>query len=199
MRPFDKLIDPPLDRVAAQFVRFGVGAHAIIIVGLVAGLAAAVAIAAHFYLAGLALLAVNLLLTGLSAPVARLTKVTELSDFLAIVFEFIVTASVPFAFALADPSRALAANFLLLGLLVCGSTSLSHKVLVPRSKIAADVPGPLSIHGLGATAGRGAIFLGFAIACLKQDWFSLVAYVLGVLSFAAAGTWVVAAVTDFNS
>ncbi len=57
----------------------------------------------------------------------------------------------------------------------------------------------LSIHGLGATAGRGAIFLGFAIACLKQDWFSLVAYVSGVLSFAATGTWVVAAVTDFDS
>ncbi len=197
--PLRTLTETSVTAVAAALVRAGASAQTLVISGFVAGLAAALAIATHFSLIGLALLALNGLLALLAAAVARLTKVTAQGSFLATVFEFTVAASVPFAFALADPSRALAAVFLVFGFLVCGSASLSHKVFAAGAMIAADRPGSLSIHGLGAAAGRGVIFLGFAVACLKQDWFSLIAYVLGTLSFAAAGTWVAAAITDIDS
>src|SRR6202008_1991431 len=75
----------------------------------------------------------------------------------------IFLASLPFAFALADPTRALSALFALFGL----------AALAGGSRI---------------DAGRELICtLLLAIACAVPSWFSLIAYGLGILSFIAVG------------
>jgi hypothetical protein len=181
--------------LAAALLRAGASMRLVAIVAFATGLAASVSIALHFYLAGLVLLIANLLVNGLLAAVERLSAVIEPPLFLA--FDAVAIATVPVAFAVADPSRALAAAFLLLGFTICGSASLAQTKLSSRGVTAATTLGLLSFHGL--SGGRVVIFLGFAVACLKHDWFSLAAYVLGALSIAAAGTWIAAAITDHES
>jgi hypothetical protein len=73
-------------------------------------------------------------------------------------------ASLPFAFALADPSRALAATFLLFAFVASVATTRR----VER------------VDRLVALAG-------FALACLLPERFGLVAYALGIACFVLAG------------
>jgi hypothetical protein len=75
----------------------------------------------------------------------------------------------PFGFALCDPTRALAAMFLMFAL--CVFTAMSG----PRVRL---------VHWLVA--------LGFLLACLLPDRFSLFAYILGIACFVKAGQDVVA-------
>ena len=73
-------------------------------------------------------------------------------------------ASVPFAFALADPSRAVAAAFLLFAFVASIATTRRLE----------------RIDGLVALAG-------YALACLLPERFGPVGYALGIACFVAAG------------
>jgi hypothetical protein len=75
---------------------------------------------------------------------------------------------VPFGFGLDDPSRALAAMFLLLGL----SVFTSQRALAGRTGIR-------WLHGLAGIA--------LVIACLLPDRFSILAYLVGIACFVSAG------------
>lgn len=79
--------------------------------------------------------------------------------------DLVFFASLPFAFALADPSRALAATFLLFGF------------------VAASAMGERGTHRIDAIV----CTLAFAVACAFPGRFSLVAYGLGLACFAVAG------------
>jgi hypothetical protein len=82
-----------------------------------------------------------------------------------VVLDGVVYASVPFAFALADPTRALAACFLLFGFVaVC---SISEK----RVRLADTL----------------ICTMAFAIACFVPSCFGLVAYGLGIACFVVTG------------
>jgi hypothetical protein len=80
------------------------------------------------------------------------------------VLDAIVLAGLPFAFALADPSRAVAASFSLFGFIVL----LAVCRRLDR------------IEALVCTAAA-------VVACVFPAWFSLVAYALGIAGFVVAG------------
>ncbi len=90
---------------------------------------------------------------------AHLGSEDELGRALAL----IAFAGVPFAFALADPSRAVAASFLLFGFVALAA--------VRRLE----------------TVEQLAALLAIAVACLMPAWFSLIAYGLGIACFVLAG------------
>ncbi len=186
--PLRRLTDPPLARVAAALAAFGVSADALTVAGFVIGLAAVPEIATRHYWAGLALILFSRLLDGLDGAVARRTSPTELGAYLDAALDFIFYASVPFAFALADPSRALAAVFLLFGLIASGSTCLA--LATARRRIAT---GPVDL--IEATLTLAA----FTLACLFPDWFGLIAYALGVACFVTAGSRIAVAVTGLRA
>lgn len=75
---------------------------------------------------------------------------------------------VPFGFALADPSQGLAAMFLMLGL----SVFTSQRALAGRTGIR-------WMHWLAGVA--------LVIACLLPNYFSILAYLIGIACFGAAG------------
>lgn len=75
---------------------------------------------------------------------------------------------VPFGFGLNDPSRVLAAMFLMLGL----SVFTSQRALAGRRGIR-------WMHWLAGLA--------LVIACLLPDYFSLLSYLVGIACFASAG------------
>src|SRR5215207_3326594 len=97
------LLQPLLDGGAGVLVRRGVGADAVTLTGFALGLAAAAAITFGFYGAGLALLLTSRVADGLDGAVARLTQVSDRGAFLDITLDFLFYASIPLAFAVANP------------------------------------------------------------------------------------------------
>jgi len=111
--------------------------------------AAASAIAFHHHWIGAGLLTLALAAAGLGATGLVLS---------------LGLLALPFGFALADPSRALAAMFLMFGLTVLTVLRARHVSAV--------------IWGVAA---------GLWLAALLPDRFSFLAYLIGVMAFAAAG------------
>uniref|UniRef100_UPI0035596219 CDP-alcohol phosphatidyltransferase family protein n=1 Tax=Piscinibacter sp. TaxID=1903157 RepID=UPI0035596219 len=121
-----RLLRPALDNAAQGLARLGVQADHITLFGFVIGLAAALAIAWHGFLAGLALMIASRLCDGLDGPVARLRTPTDRGAFLDIALDFLFYASIPLAFAFADPAaNALAAALLLAAFIGTATTFLA--------------------------------------------------------------------------
>ncbi len=97
-------LKPALERAAKAIARAGFGADTVSWIGFAIGLTAAFAITQQQYLAGLALLLASRLADGLDGAVARLTTATDRGAFLDITLDFLFYASIPLAFALADPA-----------------------------------------------------------------------------------------------
>jgi hypothetical protein len=147
-------LDAPLAHAAQQAGVLGVNAVALLVAGLTVGLAALPSIALGHYWLGLALILLSRIPALVGAAGAR-----DLAARLSAIFY----ASLPFAFALADPSRALAAAFALFGFVAF--------VSVKR------------IDALGEIV----CTLAFAAACAFASRFSLIAYALGIACFIVAG------------
>ncbi|HEX7383786.1 MAG TPA: CDP-alcohol phosphatidyltransferase family protein [Burkholderiaceae bacterium] len=164
---------PALDRLAAGLVRRGVGADAVTWVGFALGMAGAAAIALQGYLAGLALLLAGRLADGLDGAVARATRPTDRGAFLDISVDFLFYASVPLAFAVADPARnALAAACLLAAFIGTGSTFLAFAVLAERRRLASAAYPRKGIYYLGGLAEGTETIACFAAMCLAPRYFA---------------------------
>lgn len=147
----------PLARAAARLSALGVSGPAAAVAGFVIGLLAVPAIGyGHFWI-GLGLI--------LASRMIALAGARMDSRELGTVLDPIFFASLPFAFALADPSRALTASFLLFAF-------VADLAAAPRAK---------------RTLEHAAATLAFAGACLFPVWFSLIAYALGLFCFVLAG------------
>ena len=177
-----RLIDSPLDRLAAPLASRGLSANAVTVVGFLIGLGAAAAIAGRAYLLGLGLLLLNRLLDGLDGAVARRRGLTDLGGFLDIVLDFLIYSAVPFAFALADPgANALAAAFLIFSFVGTGSSFLAFAIMAAKRGIATDLRGQKSLYYLGGLTEGTETILVFVLACLWPAWFPWIALVFGLL------------------
>ena len=164
---------PALDRLAAGLVRRGGGADSVTWSGFALGMAGAVAIALQGYLAGLALLLAGRLADGLDGAVARATRPTDRGAFLDISVDFLFYASVPLAFAVADPARnALAAACLLAAFIGTGSTFLAFAVLAERRRLASAAYPRKGIYYLGGLAEGTETIACFAAMCLAPRYFA---------------------------
>jgi phosphatidylglycerophosphate synthase len=119
-------------------------------------------IAHRLYLPALAILVAGRVLDALDGPVARLQGITPAGAVLDRVLDLTFLGALAFAFGLAEPDRALAAMFLMLGLVA--------RAGVPKSFI-----------------GKTEVYAAFALACVFPAWFSLIAYAAGILCFVGAG------------
>jgi len=190
--PLRKLFTPALARAAGAFAR--PGADALTTAGFVVGLAAIPAIATRHSWIGLALLLLNRLFDALDGAVARRTRTTNLGAFLDRAFDLIVFMGVPFAFALADPSRALAGAFFVFAIAASGATVLVFEVLAARQ----GSPGDIVAGHLGRLMENTELTLALAIACIAPAWFGIIAYSAGILCFIAAGACIAAAFARFG-
>ena len=180
-RPAQALIRPALQALASVLVRRGVGADTVSWAGFALGMAAAACIAWRQPLAGLALLLVSRLADGLDGAVARLTRPTDRGAFLDITLDFLFYASIPLAFALADPAaNALAAAVLLAAFIGTGSSFLAFAVLAERRGLKSlDYPDK-GLYYLGGLTEAGETLVCFAAMCLWPAGFAPLA-----LGFAA--------------
>ena len=176
------LLKPVLDRMAARLVRAGVGADGITLAGFALGLAAAAAIALQQRLAGLALMALSRLCDGLDGAVARQTRPTDRGAFLDITLDFLFYASIPLAFALADPAaNALAAAVLLAAFIGTGSSFLAFAALAGKRGIASLAYPEKGLYYLGGFTEATETLLCFTLMCLWPQHFAPLALGFAVL------------------
>jgi len=160
-----KWFRPPLEDAAARLAALGANPLVLVVAALFAGLAALPSVAqGHFWL-GLVLILLSRLIDAIGQVHAGARE-----QKLAAAFELIVIGSIPFAFALNDPSSSLSAALLLFGLITAGASSLfaNEAAALRRSDVAICVAA-------------------FVLACLRPQWFALIAYMLALFCFVAAG------------
>jgi phosphatidylglycerophosphate synthase len=199
-RAANAALTPLLQAGARKLVRLGVGADTVSVLGFAIGIGGAVSIAYEAYLLGLALILLSRLADGLDGAVARLTNsATDRGAFLDITLDFVFYASIPLAFAFADPINALPAAVLLAAFIGTGSSFLAYAVLAERRGLPASVAYPhKGLHYLGGLTEAGETLTCFALMCLWPQHFDLFAFGFAVLCALTTAGRIVAGARAFQ-
>ena len=176
------LIRPPIDRLARVLVRAGIGANAVTLVGFAIGLVAAFLIADGAYLTGAIALFFSRLCDGLDGAVARQTTPTDAGAFLDITLDFVFYASIPLAFAVANPqANALASAVLLAAFVGTGSSFLAFAVLAAKRGLSSTAFPDKSFYFLGGLTEATETLVVFAAMCVWPEHFAVLAYVFALM------------------
>ena len=168
-----RLLRPALEAGARGLARIGMHADQATLIGFGIGLAGALAIGARQYPAGLALLLASRLFDGLDGALARLGTPTDRGAFLDITLDFLFYASVPLAFALADPAaNALAAALLLAAFVGTGSTFLAYAALAARRGQKSVAYPNKGLYYLGGLTEATETLACFTLMCLWPQHFA---------------------------
>lgn len=171
-----------LHPLARALVRAGVGANHITLAAFCLGLFAAFFIAGGDYLAGAVAILLSRLGDGLDGAVARLTRPTDAGGFLDIVFDFLFYASIPLAFAVADPAaNALAAAVLLAAFIGTGSSFLAFAALAAKRGMASTAYPDKAFYFLGGLTEGTETLACFIAMCLWPQHFATLACGFAVL------------------
>jgi phosphatidylglycerophosphate synthase len=188
-------VDPWLDRAAAVLEGTPVSANAVTVAGFALGIAGAVLIAFGHPGWGLVAMLAGRVLDGLDGAVARRRGATDLGGYLDIVLDFIVYASLGFAFAVLDPERnALPAAFLLLAFMGTGSSFLAFAVMAAKRRIETTARGPKSLFYLGGLTEGFETILFFSLCCLVPVAFPVLAWTFAAMCWITTATRIAQAV-----
>lgn len=175
-------LKPALERAAKQLVRAGIGANTVTWTGFAVGATAALAIVWQQYGWGLALLLASRVADGLDGAVARLTAPTDRGAFLDIALDFLFYASIPLAFAMADPAaNALPAAVLLAAFVGTGSTFLAFSLMAERRQLKSAAYPSKGLYYLGGFTEATETLACFALMCLWPQHFAWWAYGFALL------------------
>ena len=171
------LITPALDRAGRTLVRLGVGADAVSWAGFALGMGSAAMLATRHWGAGVLLLLLSRLLDGLDGAVARASTPTDRGAFLDITLDFLFYASIPLAFALADPVRnALPAAVLLAAFIGTGSSFLAFAALAAKRGLASAAYPRKGLYYLGGLTEATETLACFVAMGLWPQAFPLLSY-----------------------
>ena len=171
------LIRRPVTAAARQLARWGLSANSITLAGFALGIFAAFLIANELYLTGAAALFGSRLLDALDGAVARQGQPTDAGGFLDIALDFLFYASIPLAFALADPARnALAAAVLLAAFMGTSTSFLAFAALAAKRGLSSTAYPDKSIYFLGGLTEATETLACFAAMCLWPQHFATLAY-----------------------
>ena len=201
---FDRILNNalqrPLTRLAGVLVRRGWRADQVTWVGFALGLCAVPLIAlGHTHWALLAM-ALNRLADGLDGSIARLTQPTDRGAFLDISLDFLFYASIPLAFALADPqANALAAAVLIYSFIGTASSFLAFAVLAAKRGLSSTAYPGKGFYYLGGLTESFETLLVFTLMCLAPGWFVPLAYGFAALCALTTVTRIAAGIQVFKS
>ena len=167
---------------ARWLARRGVTADALSVAGFLVGLSGSAAVACGAFRTGLVLILANRIADGLDGAVARHVGPTDRGGFLDIALDFLFYASVPLAFAVADPAaNALAAAALLFGFMGSTSSFLAFAAIEARRGLAPAVFRHKGIHYLGGITEGFETIAFFAAMSLWPGGFARLAWVFAAL------------------
>ena len=199
-RVLNNALQRPLKRLAGALVRRGWRADQVTWVGFALGLCAVPLIAlGHTHWALLAM-ALNRLADGLDGSIARLTQPTDRGAFLDISLDFLFYASIPLAFALADPqANALAAAVLIYSFIGTASSFLAFAVLAAKRGLSSTAYPGKGFYYLGGLTESFETLLVFTLMCLVPHWFTYLAYGFAGLCAVTTVTRIAAGIQVFKS
>ena len=175
------LIKPIVDALGKPLARAGVTANQLTLAGFLIGLSAAFLIASGAYLTGAAVIFISRSCDALDGAVARQHTPTDRGGFLDIALDFIFYASIPLAFAVADPARnALAAATLLAAFVGTSSSFLAFAVIAAKREMTSTAYPDKSFYFLGGLAEATETLATFAAMCVWPQHFALLAYAFAV-------------------
>lgn len=183
------LLRPPLQAVARVLVRAGVGANMVTLAGFAVGMLAVIMIAAGAYSMGAIALLTSRLLDGLDGAVARETQPTDAGGFLDISLDFVFYASIPLAFAVANPStHALPAAALLAAFIGTGSSFLAFAALAAKRGMDNLAYPDKSFYFLGGLTEATETLAFFVAMCFWPAHFDVLAYTFAALCAVTTAT-----------
>lgn len=195
-----RVIDPPLDWGGRRLAAFNVAANSVTTVGLICGLAAAVAIALGHTWLGLVGIGLSRLADGLDGAVARATAKTDLGGYLDIVFDFFFYGAIPLAFIIADPvANAVAGAVLLTSFYANGATFLAYSILAEKHLLKTHVRGTKSLYFTTGLAEGTETIAVFVLWCLFPAWFAPIAWIFAGICLVTALSRVALACRTFGS
>ena len=175
------LIKPIVDAVGKPLARVGVTADQLTFAGFLIGLCAAFLIAFGAYITGAAAIFISRSCDALDGAVARQHTPTDRGGFLDIALDFIFYASIPLAFAWADPpGNALAAATLLAAFVGTSSSFLAFAVIAAKRGMTSTAYPDKSFYFLGGLAEATETLATFAAMCVWPQHFALLAYAFSV-------------------
>ena len=164
-----RFYDPVMSRIAARLGDAGARPRSLMVLAFVYAAAATAFVAAHSGWFAL----VFVVLSRLTIEIANVHEhhkplhVVELAD-------LVLYAALAFGFAVADPDSALAATFLLLGIVI-------FAICLSQAQVKSTADRSMrTLVGLG-------LFVAAAVACIKPETFDLIAYAAGLVCFLSAG------------
>ena len=178
-----RLIKPAVDALASKLARAGVKADQITLVAFFIGLFAAILIAAGAYSTGAAAILLSRLCDALDGAVARQTQASDAGGFLDISLDFLFYASIPLAFAIANPAaNALPAAALLAAFMGTGSCFLAYAALAAKRGMSSSLQYPhKSFYFLGGLAEATETLAFFMAMCIWPEHFAPLAYLFTAL------------------
>ena len=180
-RHITPFIKPAVESLARGLGRLGLRADQVTLLAFGLGVFAAICIALQAYITGSILILLSRLLDALDGAVARQTQATDAGGYLDITLDFLFYASIPLAFAIANPANnALPAAVLLAAFIGTGSSFLAFAALAQKRGISSVAYPGKSFYFLGGLAEATETLTCFILMCLFPQWFSVLAY-----SFAA--------------
>jgi len=193
------LINNPLNLVGRAISVKGITSDQMTIAGFLVGMLALPAIYFGYFKVALLLILANRLADGLDGAIARATQLTDRGGYLDIVLDFLFYATIPFAFALQDPSNnALPAAFLLFAFMGTGSSFLGFAIMAAKRGIETDHQGRKSLYYLqGLTEGFETII--FMIMCvLFPAQFAIFAVIYGCMCIVTTATRIYSSYKTLN-
>jgi hypothetical protein len=194
-----RLIQPAVNLLTRPLVHAGVSANTVTWSGFAVGLFAAWSITQQAYDMALLLMGVARLCDALDGAVARQTQTSDLGGFLDITLDFVFYASIPLAFALADPqANALAAAAVLAAFVGTASSFLAFAALAAKRGLHSLHYPNKSFYFLGGLTEGTETLVFFATACLWPKHFATLAYGFAALCAVTLATRVFWGVRTFS-
>ncbi len=183
------LIQPVVNSLARRLVRIGVGANQLTVTGFLMGLFAAFLIANSSYMAGTLAILLSRSFDALDGAVARLTRPTDSGGFLDITFDFLFYASIPLAFAWANPlQNALPAAVLLAAFMGTASSFLAFAILATKRGMNSLTYPNKSFYFLGGLTEATETLACFAAMSIWPEYFPEMAYGFAALCLITIAT-----------
>lgn len=178
-----KLTKPAVDLIANHRICQNISAEQMTFAALGLGLLSAILIALGQSQIALLPLLLGRVADGLDGAIARACNDQKDSGaFLDITLDFVFYASVPLAFAIANPAaNALAGAVLLAAFVTTGTSFLAYAALAAkRGEKSSDYP-TKGIYYLGGITEGAETILFFVLVCLWPSWFATLAYIYAAL------------------
>jgi phosphatidylglycerophosphate synthase len=186
------LIKPSVDKLASAWVRVGIKADHVTLAAFVIGMLAMISIALQAYLIGAGFILASRLCDALDGAVARQSEATDAGGYLDITLDFLFYASIPLAFAYADPlANALPAAALLAAFIGTGSSFLAFAALASKRGLKSMDQPDKSFYFLGGLTEATETLIVFIAMCLWPSFFPELAYGFSLLCAITIGTRVI--------